>query len=106
MANDLIAAINVMRAKLDELEKMVENLPGEMPHTGMTSGYNPGVRFLDWCDFNGITKASKVRRELYHVAKRIDEGFTLQQLKEHREFRRKRTLLPLIDEFFAKWSSR
>jgi len=104
--NDIIAAINVMRAKLDEIEKMVREMPGEPPRTNMTSGYTPGPRFHDWCDLNGIEKDYKLRRRFHQIAKLIDEGLTLEQILQHRSVRQKKTLLPFVEGFYAKWSSR
>ena len=106
MENDIIAAINAMRAKLDEIEKMVNDLPGEMPRTHITSGYTAGPAFHDWCDFNGIEKNYKRRREFFLIAQMMDEGLTAEQVRQHRRVRNKKTLLPFVDEFAAKWAAR
>jgi hypothetical protein len=103
MDNDIIVAINVMRAKLDEIEKMVREMPGEHPKISITSGYSPGPRFHDWCDLNGIAKDYKLRRRFYSIAKMADEGLTLEQIMNHRHVRQKKTLLPLVEEFYTKW---
>jgi hypothetical protein len=106
MSNDLIAAINVMRNKLDELERMVNALPGELPSNSLTSGYTPGPRFHDWCDINGIVRDYDIRRRLFDVAKLMDEGLTIDQVIEHRSIRRKKTLHPFLAEFCEKWGRR
>jgi hypothetical protein len=103
MDNDIIAAINVMRAKLDEIEKMVNTLPFEIPSTSITSGYSPTPKFRDWCDIHGIEKDSKRRRAFFQVAKMADEGLTADQIKNHRRIRLRKTIVPLVDGFFAKW---
>jgi hypothetical protein len=103
MDNDIIAAINVMRAKLDEIEQMVNRIPFEIPSSSITSGYSLTPKFRDWCDIHGFSVDSQQRRYLCQVAIMIDDGLTLEQIKNHRKMKRRKTLLPHIDEFFAKW---
>jgi hypothetical protein len=103
MENDIVAAINVMRAKLDEIEQMVNMLPFEIPSSSITSGYSPTPQFRDWCDMHSIEKDYKLRRAFFQIAKMADEGLTAEQIKSHRRMRRKTTVLPHIDVFFAKW---
>jgi hypothetical protein len=106
MENDIIAAINVMRKKLDEIEKMVRELPVDPPTTNLTSSYSPSPRFHDWCQLNGIEKDYRLRSRLYVIARLADEGLTVEQILEHRRIRQKKTILPLVKEFYTKWNSR
>ena len=103
---DVHKAIAEIRKRLDEIEELAKHLPEKNDDELLPNTYRPTRQMQDWMDINGIPKIDRVRCSLLRVAKLANDGLTLEQIKEHRLVRAKKTMAPYIDEFFAKWSSR
>ena len=102
----VLTAIAEIRKRLDEIEELAKHLPEKNADELIPNTYRPTRQMVDWMDINGIPKIYRVRCSLLSVAKLINDGLTLEQIKDHRLVRAKKTMAPYIDEFFAKWSSR
>lgn len=116
--SELIAAVEafclMQRARrlrfLESQEKIRQEAEGEIssdpPSRSITSDHSPGNEFHDWCRINGIEADYRLRKALFAIAKLLDEGLSPEQVKQHRLIHRRKTILPLVDDFAAKWIKR
>jgi hypothetical protein len=103
---DVLTAIAEIRKRLDEIEELAKHLPEQKKNPLFDGIYRPTKQMRDWMDMNGIPKIDRVRNGLLRVVKLAEEGLTLDQIRDHRLVRAKKTMAPYIDDFYAKWSSR
>ena len=96
---DIQIAIYKIRQHLDEIEKLSEALPSTYTIEKLPRD------FQDWMDIQGFPRGAQFRRSMWQISKRVDKGFTAEEIKSLKTYRRRLKMHPVIDSFCDKWSA-